>query len=139
MVFNGFKFLFQKNDILSLNSRLNKMWTGKSAAKTFFSRLFEKKKKKDDSHDIRPARWVKSMFFAYFFLAKFSMFQPLLLNSFSKNFTKKLAKYERKCCEILHSFAKVILSLETLVQSHFRFKGTVSVILSDLTFQDGNA
>ena len=106
MVFNGFKFLFQKNDILSLNSRLNKMWTGKSAAKTFFSRLFEKKKKKDDSHDIRPARWVKSMFFAYlFFLAKFCMFQPLLLNSFSKNFTKKLAKYERKCCENLHSFA----------------------------------
>ena len=26
------------------------MWSGKSAAKTFFSRLFEKKKKKDPEH-----------------------------------------------------------------------------------------
>jgi hypothetical protein len=32
------------------------MWSGKSAAKTFFSRLFEKKKKKEAEY--MPARFV---------------------------------------------------------------------------------
>ena len=102
MVFNGFKFLFQKNDILSLNSRLNKMWTGKSAAKTFFSRLFEKKKKKDDSHDIRPARWVKSMFFAYFFSSKILYVSTPFAKFIFEKFHEKVSEIRKK---MLRNFA----------------------------------
>ena len=69
------------------------MWTGKSAAKTFFSRLFEKKKKKEDSHDIRPARWVQSRVFCIFFSRKI-LYVSLPLAKFI------FAKFHEKVCEI---------------------------------------